>query len=586
MLPFKTLLLFVVIFITPAYGGGVLKENKKLWLLLLHFREGESAIDDPSFFLHPKGKYNPEAELEETLNRLKRDPTLRCRFPARAFFIERFLGVKLPKENCPELERFMDEIRGNRVSIVFADSHINSPASMFGHTFIRVFDKEDRVDSYIVNYAAHVDDSNAVLYAFKGLFGFYKGYFTVAPFYLKIKEYSGIEGRDLWEYELEGKREYIYLLKLHLWELKDIYSYYYFFHENCSTEVFYLLNFLNPEDRFELKTPWTVPLDTVKLLIEKGYVKDIRFEPSLLTKLRAKENLLSEEDIDTIKAWVQGEKELPEGKSPLFYEFASDYVRFLYYGQGIDLKTYRRKFLQSLKLRSRSGLKRQSPTPSTSPPHNSHDSQRARLSLGFDGAVFTELSYRPVYHDLLDIPEGYKNNAEIVFSELSLRYYKELNRTLINKWTIVKISSLEPVLSFYRPLSWTVDFGIYRRLDSNGKVRGVLSLKSGGGYTVGSKSLSLFVIGGGGAFTNREGKLGGEVNLKAGILHQGRTLSLLLTLTGGRLTGSLGDQWLSIMSAGMNVPISRSLSLRAEGFYESVGRAYRKEFSLSTLVYF
>ena len=234
--------------------------------MLLHYKEGKSTIEDKKFFLHPEGYKEPFKELEETVKRLKSEPKLRCKFPARACFIEKYLKVKLPKPKCPELEKFLSEVKGSRISIIFADYHINSPASMFGHTFLRIFEKERNLYTYVVNYSANVDESNPILYAFKGLFGYYKGYYSVAPFYIKIKEYVGIEGRDLWEYELKVSAERLHLLKLHLWELKNVYSYYYFFQKNCSSEVFHTLNLLYPEDKFELKTWWTVPIYTVKFL--------------------------------------------------------------------------------------------------------------------------------------------------------------------------------------------------------------------------------------------------------------------------------------------------------------------------------
>jgi len=381
--------------ITPSVGGGLLEHEERLWKLLLHFRKGESAIDDPKFFIHPNGKDDPEAELRATVEAIRSEPELRCKFPARAHFIERHMGITLPKVECPELNRFLLELKGKRLSLVFADSHINSPASMFGHTFLRIYDKEKDLFSYIVNYAAKVDDSNALVYAFKGLFGYYKGVYSVAPFYTKIREYSGIEGRDLWEYEINVGEEELRLLKLHLWELKDTYSYYYFFHENCSTEVFYLLNFAKPERRLDLKTPWTVPVDTVKALIVSGVVKKVSYEPSLLSRLKSRAAFISEKEMKAVLEWAAGRGRLPSGGNYHLYEFASDYVRFLYYGKAMDKSIYRKKFLEALRMRSRAG-KVEDIEFRGEPPHSSHDSQKLYFSAGFlEGKSFLEIS-RPI----------------------------------------------------------------------------------------------------------------------------------------------------------------------------------------------
>ena len=49
------------------------------------------------------------------------------------------------------------------------------------------------------------------------------------PYYEKIKEYSNLENRDIWEYSLEFTPDEVERMLLHLWELKDIYTDYYFF---------------------------------------------------------------------------------------------------------------------------------------------------------------------------------------------------------------------------------------------------------------------------------------------------------------------------------------------------------------------
>ena len=586
MLPCKKLLnlLLVLLIITPSYGGGLSEYEGKVWKLLLHFRDGESSIDDPEFFLDPQGKRDPWKELETTVRALKENPALRCRFPARAFFLENYLGMSLPEMECPELRQFLSELKGSRLSLVFADSHINSPASMFGHTFLRIYEKEGDLFSYIVNYAAKVDDSNALLYAFKGLFGYYRGVYSVAPFYAKIREYSGIEGRDLWEYEVEiGERE-LKLFKLHLWELKNTYSYYYFFHENCSTEVFYLLNFARPEEELGLKTPWTVPVDTVKALFAAGMVKRISYEPSLLSRLKSRVKFLSEEELRVVLEWATGNERLPKDGDHHLYEFASDYVRFLYYGRAMDRNAYRRKFLEALRLRSRVG-KAEDIEFRGEPPHSSHGSQRFYLSAGFrEGDGFLEVAYRPVYHDLLDPPGGYKRNAEIVFSEVAFRFFPDRRKAYLERWRLIRITSVEPLLPFYRPLFWKVDFGVYRIIDPEGERRAHIYLNSGGGYTFSLGDLSLFILPEARAFFRDRAVVGAGV--QAGTLLQGNTLSLLLTATGGKYLYNFEREEYLQVKGGLSLHLSERVSLRGEGLYDKVGRVESSEVSISALLYF
>ncbi|MFX4232194.1 DUF4105 domain-containing protein, partial [Aliarcobacter butzleri] len=61
------------------------------------------------------------------------------------------------------------------------------------------------------------------------------------PYYEKIKEYNNLVQRDVWEYDLNLSQEEINKLVLHTWVLKDSYANYYFFKENCSYNVLWLL---------------------------------------------------------------------------------------------------------------------------------------------------------------------------------------------------------------------------------------------------------------------------------------------------------------------------------------------------------
>jgi hypothetical protein len=89
------------------------------------------------------------------------------------------------------------------------------------------------------------------LYAIKGLFGFYRGYYSILPYYAKIQEYRDVSDRDIWEYPLNLEYEEVIKLLMHIYELNAIYSDYYFFDENCS----YFLPALFPLRCGETK-PW------------------------------------------------------------------------------------------------------------------------------------------------------------------------------------------------------------------------------------------------------------------------------------------------------------------------------------------
>ncbi|MCK5194099.1 MAG: DUF4105 domain-containing protein, partial [Desulfobulbaceae bacterium] len=209
----------------------------RYWEVLLHYKKNisfhESLIDDPKFFLSPQGKINPKAELEATIRSFfqedKNNGThSRCRFPARYSWLQETLSIdeeKLPSVTCNELDDTLSKVDPQKAVMVFPASFRNSPASMFGHTLIRLDSSYDsKLISYAVSYAAHTGETSGITFALKGIFGAYKGYYSIMPYYDKVKEYSDMDQRDIWEYSLNLTEAETYRMFLYVWESKDIYS--------------------------------------------------------------------------------------------------------------------------------------------------------------------------------------------------------------------------------------------------------------------------------------------------------------------------------------------------------------------------
>ena len=70
---------------------------------------------------------------------------------------------------------------------------MNNPSSMFGHTLLRIDQKgqteQTRLLAYAINYAANVTTENGLAYAALGVSGGFQGFFSIMPYYLKVKEY-------------------------------------------------------------------------------------------------------------------------------------------------------------------------------------------------------------------------------------------------------------------------------------------------------------------------------------------------------------------------------------------------------------
>ncbi|MBI3621391.1 MAG: DUF4105 domain-containing protein [Nitrospirae bacterium] len=401
------------------------------WQLLLHYTPTLSGgvvsrADGPAFFLSPEGHTDPQAELAATLGKFFTDDAVgrtaqqaQCAFPARYQWLKtrlQFDPARLPERTCERLDRWLGEINPAGVTLIFPSSYLNSPSSMFGHTLIRIDQRgqtpETRILSYVINYAANIDTDNALLYGVRGLTGGFEGYFSTMPYYLKVREYSDMENRDIWEYRLNFNDAQIRRLLLHAWELGNTWFDYYYFKENCSYHLLTLLEIADPTlhltDHFWV---WTIPINTVRLIVEQpGLVAETTFRPSALNKIQHKRTLLRDDERPVISGLIADPasnrserfRQLPVDRQAFLLDLASDYLQYRQAEDSYKGEDKRAALepQQRVLLTARSELKIPSEeivTPSsTGPPETGHATARAGASVGvMDNETFEELNIRP-----------------------------------------------------------------------------------------------------------------------------------------------------------------------------------------------
>lgn len=494
----------------------------RYWAVLLHYKKtpsgSESYIDDPRFFLAPDGKVNPKAELEETLSGFfredERDENPRCRFIARYTWLKEKLNIddsRLPIVNCPKLDEALANINPKSAVLVYADAHINSPASMFGHTLIRL-DSNYQPDllSYAVNYAAVSNDKNPFVYAFKGIFGQYKGYFSIHPYHEKVKEYNDMEQRDIWEYYLNLSEEEVKRMLLHTWELKDIYSYYYFFNENCSYSLLFLLETARPSVHLTDKLShgykfWVIPTDTLRAVRENGLIEKTKYRPSLATRIRFISSSIDGYEQETtsdllsqrISPKALSESDISLEKKIKILDLTTELIQYRYTRREIENDNYLKQFLSILNARSRLGITNTDSynIPSPPEPEKGHFTSKVGIGLGYrENSFFSEVNLRPSYHSLLDPDENYIKGAEIKIFDTSLRYYAEKNRLVLQSLHFIDIVSLSSRGEFLKPISWKVNTGFDRDISSDGEEDLIYRLNFGGGLTYDKPLFGLLYI--------------------------------------------------------------------------------------------
>lgn len=463
------------------------------WLALLHYqpdRFGDGytgQADDDDFFLSDNGKTSPKAELESTLEAITRpgggDDHARCRFPARDRWLREQLDLPQQPADCPAYDKWIEELDTHTVTLVFAASYLNSPSSMFGHTFLRLDPprENDETNLILANTISYAADAAAhdseILFAYKGIFGGYPGITSIQPYYEKIRLYSDIEHRDLWEYRLNLTQPEVDMMLAHTWEIRDRNFDYYFFDENCAYRLLALIDVARPGTNLlgEVNTH-AIPSDTVRWVVEKDLVREVNYRPSAATRVSHSIDALPDDHQTLAAAIANGYvaadapevKALNDEERARLLDTTYDYVRYQSEADGWPREHAAPLSHELLRERSRiRGVAGQDGPPEPAiRDDQGHGTFRASVSGGRLGdRNFTELTLRPAYHDVLDPPAGYRGGAQLQFLRLDTRLYTDNNEVQIEQLTGVEIRSLSPRNPFFSPLSWQVGFG-GRRTDT------------------------------------------------------------------------------------------------------------------------
>ena len=472
MIKLKTFLILTALIVTNSVKAdqsqiSALSKDPQ-WLALLHVEnDTESKIPDPAFFISELK--DPLNELTATINSLKSDSDTQCRFPARYEWLASKLPeiAELKKVPCPELETWFSSINPKGATLIFASSYMNNPASAFGHTFLRL-DTENSQDllAYTANYAASTDADNALSYAAKGIFGGYSGFYSVTPYYVKVKEYSDMENRDIWEYRLKLSQNEVRLLTLHLWELKNIAVTYYYFDENCSYKILELLNVAKPELQPQRRfNSWVIPVDTVRFL--DNMISNASFRPSAQTILSNKLKHSTEEQKEMAGRIAASEADTSEADAltlDLSYELLnyrrlagkSDYTLDQLNAKAFEILSARGRLSSDFKVPD-------VPTPDIRP-EEGHNTGQLGVELGRKRDLwFSRFSLRPAFHELTDPAAGYIQGSQINFFKIAFDQTESEGFDLAY-FTALDITSITPREEFYSPLSWNVRTGLKRNM--------------------------------------------------------------------------------------------------------------------------
>ena len=468
------------------------------WQVLLHYRPTllggwESQADGLGFFLAGKaGKTHPAAELEATLAAFF-EPAVRdamnpetmhpqCRFPARYVWLKHELtadaSAPWADQPCPLLDTWRTGISAEAATLVYATAYLNSPASMYGHTFLRLSratGEGNPLLDYAVNFAADADTKNGLVYAVRGVGGGFPGRFYVVPYYVKVQEYSNMESRDLWEYELALTHDEVQRLVLHAWETRTTYFDYFFFDENCSYQLLTLLEAADPGlrlvDRFGGRV---VPADTIRAVLDQpGLVRRLVSRPSLVSLMTERKARLDGREIHAAEDWARSPPEgaapnlggVPVDRQAQVIDAAYDYLR---YREGFKSAEpsdeFKKRERRMLLARGRLGVPPQEVVAraAVDAPERGHATLRLAVGAGFSeaGGAFETLAIRGAIHDFLDPSEGYPGNAQLEMGNVRARFDNRSRRLRLDRADLVNILSAAPIDRWVHSISWKAWLGV------------------------------------------------------------------------------------------------------------------------------
>lgn len=460
------------------------------WQTLLHYEPrpfggAKSTVDAEAFFIAEHGKTDPAAELAATLEAFFAPPVEesetvqhpQCRFRARFSWLVAQLSIdeRLPRQPCQRFAWWKDRLRVDSVSVVFAFAYLNNPASMFGHTFLRL-NREKRgpgaeLTTYSVNFSAVPTTDNPLFYALLGLTGGFEGRYSTTPYYLKVKEYSDVEHRSLWEYDLTFTPPEIERLVEHLWEMGVVHFDYFYLDENCSYHLLALLEVARPSLRLlDVFPAWAIPADTLRAVLDvPGLVGARAFRPSAYDVMLARRAGLSGDEVGVAAEVAEGLRaptDLPAWPVERQAAVLDTAAALLAFRAGQTPSDAQKKTRRAMLIRrGRLGVPRtEVEVPPPAPPEAGHRTARWAFGGGADSVSgFVTADMRFALHDLVASAAGYVPGSQIEFVRLGARIPTTPSfDPQLDLLRLLRITSLAPMDRWSPRISWRFSTGLER----------------------------------------------------------------------------------------------------------------------------
>lgn len=499
------------------------------WLSLLRYEKTflgyKSLITKDEYFLAKEGRFNPDQELKKTIRLLSEDNNndIHCKYPARYLLLKKYhlITKNISLSKCERFQKLKSKLNLKSIHLIFSSYFINSPASAFGHTFLKLRSHDsakannDLLD-YGLDFSAQVTTKNPLLYGVLGITGGFKGEFKLMPYYYKIREYKNVESRDLWDFELDFSRDELIYFVAQLIELRHADFDYFYLSQNCSYHILALLSSVKPSLRLMNKLNLIVPpVDTIYALkTDQKIIKRTSYGPSAYKKMTTRISSLNSFETELFKKILKR----PDNYQDILKDITDidlklnlleTYSLYIDYSQaktqyGERDKKYAAHMKYVLKLNLfRSTLKGKTKELDYSnellnSPLLGHKTRRFKFAYikNLNAADLPKdqylLEYRVALHDLMQIQKGFIPNSTTQMGRLE--FLIEKNKIRLNNLEIVGVEALRaPTLVEHR-YSWRFHMGIKdEKINPKKNFIPYINLSFGKSYNVKKSLLSFFM---------------------------------------------------------------------------------------------
>jgi hypothetical protein len=494
-----------IVFFFQLAWGQILNGTQALMLQRIYHHSSstnfKSEFEDPDFFISPKGSTDFDLEVTSLIEAFQ-DPTKKftkdqlpaaCLFPARKMILEQILNLKFPTPACKDYEVWRSRLKTTHLSLLFAGAYSQNPASLFGHTMIRLSDRGDQVRtspllSYVVGFLAQTGDDGTLTRFQKGLTGKYPGYFQLEPFYLKLGLYNNSESRDIWEVDLKLSAQEIDLFLAHLWEVSRFAKPYFFVKKNCSYQLLKLLEAIKPNLNLTRGIYLeTLPHETVRMMTDQGLTTEsYLFYPSLQRKLTAKIETLSSEQRDLFNRALINEEAMLMTQDVLVLDTLIMHWQLKNYQSHLKLapsdsilmeKTYLKRSQISAESNSSEQVYQ---THGPRPPFHGHRSRQLKWGSSQKAAT---ISYRSGVHGFDQSALGFDDFSAIQYLGMDAYFNYDTPQNSEFDFLVADIRSFEDLFSQQLKKSWMLKMNFQSKSEFQESKSSTFNAKAGIGIS-------------------------------------------------------------------------------------------------------